>query len=225
MQVEDLFKQFSPKQVVQVLAGFLTEERKSRIDAVLERRIKSVQVALEAPADIHNALAVTRSGEALGFSHFHFINAQMVKGQGKSTMRGSARWIHLKRHETVQEFREEMRGWTIVGASMDGKLTIEELSVDRPLCLLFGNERQGLSSAAKEACDHLFRIPMYGMVESFNLSVSAAMSLYVVMKKKRKQLEGKGDLTQQDLLEEKACYYVRSMGINIACDILKRSHT
>jgi len=218
MEVEDLLKSHSSKTIIEVLAPFLTEERKTRIDHVLLRRVKNVQVALEAPADIHNALAVTRSGEALGLYQFHLIDAKLVKGQGKATMRGSSRWIHLHRHASVEEFQRKMEGFVLAGASLEGNLTLEELPQDRSLCLLFGNERKGLSQKAMDACDLLYRIPMVGMVESFNLSVSAAISLYSVLKGKTQ-----GDLSLQDQLEEKARYYVRSIGIKVAQDILQRS--
>ncbi|WP_420421144.1 TrmH family RNA methyltransferase [Simkania sp.] len=218
MQLEDLLTKHSPEKIVEILSFFLTEERKIRIDQVLLRRVKGVQVALESPADIHNALAVTRTGEALGVYQFHLIDAQLVKGQGKATMRGSSRWIHLQRHETLEAFRLKMLGFTIAGASLDGELTLEELPQDRPLCLLFGNERKGLTPKAKEMCDLLYRIPMVGMVESFNLSVSASLSLYQMMRGKTD-----GDLSQEEQLEEKARYYVRSIGIKVAHDILQRS--
>lgn len=222
MQVRELLEKYSPQAVVEVLASFLTEERITRIDRVLKKRVNGVQVALESPADIHNALAVTRTGEALGLSHFHLIDAQLVKGQGKSTMRGSGRWIHLHKHETLEDFRSQMKGFTLAGASLEGELMPETLPVDKPLCLLFGNERQGLTKEALESCDLLYKIPMCGMVESFNLSVSAAISLYTVMKRKEAALNGEGDLSFEAQLEEKACYYVRSIGIKVARDILKR---
>ena len=218
MQLEDLLIKFSPERIIETLSFFLTEERKVRIDQVLEKRVKGVQVALEAPADIHNALAVTRTGEALGVYQFHLIDAQLIKGQGKATMRGSSRWIHLYRHNTLEVFRSKMKGFILAGASLDGELTLEELPKDRPLCLLFGNERKGLTSEAKAMCDLLYHIPMVGMVESFNLSVSAGLSLYQMMRGK-----AEGDLNHEEQLEEKARYYVRSIGIKVAHDILQRS--
>ena len=218
MHIEDLLTQHSPEKIIETLGFFLTDERRKRIDQVLAKRVKGIQVALEAPADIHNALAVTRTGEALGVYQFHLIAAQLAKGQGKSTMRGSSRWIHLHRHDSIEAFRSKMEGFIIAGAALEGTLTLEELPKDRPLCLLFGNERKGLTPEAKSVCDLLYRIPMVGMVESFNLSVSAGLSLYHMMRG-----EETGDLNMQEQIDEKARYYVRSIGIKVAHDILQRS--
>ena len=63
---------------------------------------------------------------------------------------------------------------------------------------------------------------MYGMVESYNLSVAAAMTLYESVRRKRELLGRKGDLNDKELLEEKARYYVRSIGIEQALEIIKR---
>lgn len=218
MQIEDILTEHSPEKIIETLGIFLTEERVRRIQQVLVKRVKGVQVALEAPADIHNALAVTRTGEALGVHQFHLIDAQLVKGQGKSTMRGSARWIHLHRHDTIEEFHSKMEGFVLAGASLEGDLTLEELPKNRPLCLVFGNEQKGLTPKAKKMCDLLYRIPMVGMVESFNLSVSAGLSLYQVMRDRHV-----GDLNWKEQIDEKARYYVKSIGIKVAHDILQRS--
>jgi len=214
---EKILERYSANHVVELIAPLLLDERKKRINQVLERRVASVHVALESPADIHNALAVTRSGEALGVFHFHLVSAQLVKGRGKSTMRGSSRWIHIHKHSSIHHLRKNLKGVVLAGAAPVGEKTLEELPTDRPLCLLFGNEHQGLSKEAIDECDVLYRIPMRGMVESFNLSVSAAISLYSVMKQR-----AQGDLSPKELTEERARYYIKSIGVELARDLLLR---
>jgi len=46
------------------------------------------------------------------------------------------------------------------------------------VALLFGNEHDGLSEAALSYTDGNFIIPQYGMVNSLNISVACAVSLY-----------------------------------------------
>jgi tRNA C32,U32 (ribose-2'-O)-methylase TrmJ len=77
--------------------------------------------------------------------------------------------------------------------------------------LLFGNEGVGLSQEAQAACDFRFRIPMVGMSESMNLSVSAALALYAVTRARREWLRANGDLEGARLLYERARYYARSV--------------
>ncbi len=218
----ELLKVFPNKKIIETLAPFLTEERIKTIDQVLGNRIRSVQAAIEGPYNIHNGFAVIRTAEALGISHVHFIKAQMKKGQGKSTAKGTLKWTHLVRHRSLKDFQDAKGGFLIAGACANGRERLETLSIDRPVCFLFGNEKDGISEEAKKGCDILFRVPMFGMVESYNLSVAAAITLYDFLRRKRKELQRNGDLNEEEIIEEKACFYIRSLGIEKANEILKR---
>ncbi|QVL57339.1 MAG: RNA methyltransferase [Simkaniaceae bacterium] len=220
--LSELLKVYPKEKIIETLVPFLTKERIQTIDEVLANRMRSVQIAIERPYDIHNGLAVVRTAEALGASHVHFINAQMKKGQGKGTTKGTMKWVHLHRHPSLKEFHEAKGEVLLAGASADGELSLENLPLERPICFLFGNEKEGISEEAKKRCDLLFRVPMFGMVESYNLSVAAAITLYDFLRKKRKKLQRNGDLDTQEMIEEKARFYVRSLGIEQSNEILKR---
>ncbi|MCB1072769.1 MAG: RNA methyltransferase [Chlamydiales bacterium] len=220
--ISELLKVYPKEKIIETLVPFLTEERMETIDQVLTNRMSSVQIAIERPYDIHNGLAVVRTAEALGVSHIHFINAQMKKGQGKGTTKGTMKWVHLHRHPSLKEFHEATGDLLLAGASADGERSLQDLPLDRPICFLFGNEKEGISEEAKDGCDLLFHVPMFGMVESYNLSVAAAMTLYDYLKRKRETLQRSGDLNNQEMIEEKARFYVRSLGIEQSSEILKR---
>ena len=67
----------------------------------------------------------------------------------------------------------------LAGAALnDSPVSMQAVPIDKPLCLLIGNEQRGLSREAMDACQLCYRIPMAGMSQSFNLSVAAAISLY-----------------------------------------------
>jgi tRNA (guanosine-2'-O-)-methyltransferase len=44
-----------------------------------------------------------------------------------------------------------------------------------PFCLVFGTEKQGISPEIMAVADHFVKIPMYGFVESLNVSACAAI--------------------------------------------------
>ncbi|MCB1107436.1 MAG: RNA methyltransferase [Chlamydiia bacterium] len=220
--ITEILQTFPPAKIVEVLEEFLTKERILGINRALSKRIHGVQVGIEAPYDVHNGLAIIRTAEALGLGHIHFINAVMKKGQGKNTTKGTLKWVHLQRHTSLDNFLEKTKGMIFAGACPLGENLLEDLPVDRPLCFLFGNEKEGLSKEARGKCDILFKIPMYGMVESLNLSVATAITLYDYLKRKRGALGRGGDLSDKEFLEEKAHFYVRSLGIEQSNEILKR---
>jgi tRNA (guanosine-2'-O-)-methyltransferase len=113
----------------------------------------------------------------------------------------------------LEQVRE--RGVRVYGASMDAPCAVEELPVDAPFCLLFGNEATGLSPAARAACERSFRIPMVGMSESLNLSVSAAIAMYVTSAARRRFLGRASDLDAEAALRETARYFARSVDLRL----------
>jgi tRNA (guanosine-2'-O-)-methyltransferase len=63
---------------------------------------------------------------------------------------------------------------------------LADLPLDQKTALVFGTELTGLSEVAMENADAYVKIPMYGFTESFNISVSAALSLYQLTDNMRK---------------------------------------
>ena len=65
-----------------------------------------------------------------------------------------------------------------------------------------GNENRGLSDEAIEQADVRFKIPMFGMVQSLNVSVSAAIVIYEALRQRRKNTKfDRSELTKKQILE------------------------
>lgn len=76
-------------------------------------------------------------------------------------------------------------GCTVAGTSPDGDRDYREADyASKPVVLLMGSERTGLSDELKTLCDVLVRIPMAGYVESLNLSIAAALVMYEVYRQR-----------------------------------------
>jgi tRNA (guanosine-2'-O-)-methyltransferase len=223
-ELDAIIERLGPEAIARTLDPYLTEPRKARIEQVLAGRLESVRVAVEHPEDPHNAAAVVRSAEALGAMHVHVVDAPSGALHAPGTTQGAYVWLHTHHHGTLDELVAEVRagGLALAGARMDGELSVHELPADRPLCLLFGNEGTGLSPAARRACDYAFRIPMVGMSESLNLSVSAALALYTVARARRAFLGRAGDLEGARLAYERARYYARSVDRRLLDGLLAR---
>ncbi len=177
-----LTEHHDPEHIAQTLRPYLTQPRQEKIERLLDGRLPQIHVAVEAPSDPHNAAAVVRTAEAFGVLDVHVMAAEARALHAKATTQGAYRWVRTHHHDNFEGFLSHgsMDGVAIYGAWMDAPTVLSELPVDRPLCLLFGNETRGLSAQARAACTGGFRIPMVGMSESLNLSVSAAISLYDV---------------------------------------------
>jgi tRNA (guanosine-2'-O-)-methyltransferase len=212
-ELDELIEAHGAARVIERVAPYLTAARIERIETVLRGRLDSLHVAVERPEDPHNAAAIVRTAEALGALHVHAIGAAHHALHAPSTTQGSYYWVHTYHHDEQSAFLSHVRGAGVclAGATMQGTHTVEELPSDRPLCILFGNEKLGLSESMRAACDLTFRIPMVGMSESLNLSVSAAIVLYATARARRTHLGTEGDLTGTRLERMRARYYARSL--------------
>ncbi len=195
------------------LAPFLTVARRARIEAVLRARVASLQVAIEDPQDPHNVAAVVRSAEALGVGAVHVIGGRASGLLSRKVTRGTFYWADIRHHAGWDDFRAGLpAGMQLAGACVDpGTVELAVVPVDRPLCLLFGNEQSGLSARARAACTLHFRIPMAGMAESLNLSVAAGITMYTLLERRRALLGGAGDLPDQELAGQRARWYAKAI--------------
>lgn len=175
--------------LVELLGGMVLPRRLARILEVLDGRLAGVRAVVENLHHPHNMSAMLRSCEALGVQHLHVVEEyEEYKVSRKITM-GSHKWLTLHRHRNFAECASELKalGFSIHAAVLsDRAVPVSEVPVDRPVALLFGNEQFGVTPAAREFCDGEFIIPMNGFVQSFNVSVAAALSIYDVTTRMRK---------------------------------------
>jgi len=211
MKFMEIIDRYGEETLINLFGPLITDRRKERMKEIVDNRIGSVHVAIEEPADIHNALAIVRTAEAFGVANIHLIREHYNRRKGRKTMQGSNRWSHLHAYRSFRGFFSESTHF-LIGAAPHAEQTLDDVPVDRPICLLFGNEKEGLSKEAIKACDFLYRIPMSGMAESFNLSVSAAISLHTLLKRKRDTMKQGGDLTSQEKKRELAYFCLQSVG-------------
>lgn len=209
-EFDRLAAHYGAANMIEALRPFVSEPRRERIEAVLRGRLRGLEVAIENPYDPHNAAAVVRSAEALGGWAVHVIAASARILRAPGTTMGTHHWIDTCHYRDLDEFLPARRdnGMVLAGACVDATHMLDELPIDRPICLLFGNEHAGLSAAAQAACEVRFRIPIYGFAESYNMSVAAALSLYATSSRMRAQLGASGDLDEVGReLERARCYY------------------
>ena len=165
------------------LEQFLLDERNSRIRKVLERRTNALRVVIDQIHHTHNIAAVLRSADAFGVQHIDAVNIELSPASGVSL--GSERWLTVHHHKTPAEAVAALlqEGFELVilePPRENGPPTIpvHELPFERRLALIFGNEKFGVSQPFREAAAIRAHIPMFGFVESFNISVAAAITLF-----------------------------------------------
>lgn len=214
---------YSLEEMVTYLSPFVTENRKEKIERVLQMRLSSLSVATESPTDIHNALAIVRTAEAMGVSTMHIIDHELRRKEGKGTMQGANMWSHVHFYASLEEYITMMQhmGIRVAAAVADGSSTLDSISLTSPTCFLFGNEMRGLTKEAVAHADDTFTLPMYGMTSSYNLSVAAALTLREVTQRKRQELGGTPDISAEEKLYETVVSYIRTIGFDSSEKILR----
>lgn len=178
------------KALMDFLYPFITEERKKRFDDVLENRTRYMTVVLEDIYQPHNASAVLRSCDLTGVQDVHIIENRWVYDINPDIVVGSTKWLNLHKYNqsdfNTPEAFETLRsqGYNIVATCPHkNDYTPETLPLDKPIALVFGTEKTGISDYALNNADMYVRIPMFGFTESYNISVSAALLMYAISKR------------------------------------------
>lgn len=175
----------------------MNQERQKKIEAIYQKRQKNIIIVLEDIKDSGNAGAIVRSCEAFGVLYVYFIFNKLEQTykpeELRSTSSGSSKWLEYKIFDSknfpnptlacIEELKQN--NFKIIATVIDeGATKIYDFKWPDKLALFFGNETNGLSEEAIKLADYKIYIPMYGMVQSLNVSVSAGIFLYDYIFKK-----------------------------------------
>jgi tRNA (guanosine-2'-O-)-methyltransferase len=167
----------------------ITDERLSRMRTVLRQRQPDLTVVLEDVHDPHNISAVLRSCDAVGISTVHLVyqfeeEPKLSKGVSASALK----WLRIERHDTIEACYTRLRndGFRILATALrEDCLDLHSSDLTGPTAFVFGNEMEGCSDAAVDAADAALLIPMMGMVQSLNISVACAVTVYEALRQRR----------------------------------------
>jgi tRNA (guanosine-2'-O-)-methyltransferase len=220
--VDQLIRQYGPERITEALRPFLTEERIQRVEEVLASRLSGLTVAIENLHDPHNGAAVVRSIEAVGLTSLHVAEPVEQFQFSPAVTIGAEKWIRVLRHQGFSACAELLRGagFRMYAACPGASMDIDAVDVSKPAVMVFGNEHEGLSQRAIDACDAQVGIPMYGFTQSLNLSVSVALSVFHLAGRRRALLGRPGDLDEQERAVLRARWY--ALSVRGASNILER---
>ena len=210
-----------PDEVIEVIGRRLSHERKMRIEDVISHRTNKLQVAVEGVNDPHNTAAIIRTADAYGIQNVHIIEGAKKFKSSKKVTQGSHKWVDISVWSTTGVFIEAMRQkkMKVLVAAMVGEINVNTMPVDEPTVLVFGNEAEGISKQMFELCDGAFRIPMFGFVESLNVSVAAAVAVSSLRK------EGICQVPPPELQILKARFYLRAIKAGYDIVMLNRQRS
>ncbi len=101
---------------------------------------------------------------------------------------GAIEYVKVAKAVNLNRFIEKLKEQNIwvVGTSMDAEMEYSAWNWTRPSALVLGGEGSGLHRLVAENCDVLVKIPMYGKIDSLNVSVAAGVILFEARRQRTK---------------------------------------
>ncbi len=170
----------------------MTLRRFNKIRACLDKRQPDLTVITDNVHKPHNVSAIMRTCDAVGVHEFHvsMLDDDAFRARSGIAM-GSDKWLDLHLYDEVSQPIEQLqqRGFKVVAVHKSPRSSdFREVNFCQPTAVLFGAELYGVSEQAASLADHHVSIPMLGMVESYNVSVAAAIVLLEAQR--QRQAEG-----------------------------------
>ena len=176
------------------IATFLSDTKTSQgIFCVVDMQDKVVscqdikkEILLECIQDPANLGAVLRSAEAFGFERI-YLTCDCVDVYNPKVLRASMGAVFRVKFVMVDDIGDFIRamhreGLKVYASVPDEKAkNIQALDMSASMCVMVGNEGNGLSQVALDMCDEKVTIPMRGRAESLNASVAASIIMWKLM--------------------------------------------
>lgn len=171
----------------------MTPERERKLKQALNNRQPDLVVVMENVHDPHNIMAVARSCDSVGVQTICVIQDQTKAGfnrdrKGKKSSASANKWVDFIDYESTKACLQDLKqqGFQIYSTKLNEQATdLYQIDFTQKIALLFGNEKFGVSDEALSMSDGNFIIPQVGMIQSLNISVACAVSLYEAFRQRK----------------------------------------
>jgi len=168
----------------------MTPEREAKIKRVLNHRQSGLVVVMENVHDPHNISAVMRTCDAVGVQDVFILNTVIARHAkfGKKSSASAMGWLTIHQYNSTQACMEAVKKRcdkvyaTHLGVKSQ---SLYDLNLAERIALVFGNEHAGVTEECLSYCDGNFIIPQVGMVQSLNISVACAITLYETFRQRQ----------------------------------------
>lgn len=165
-------------------------ERREKLNRVLHHRQSNLAVVMENVQDPHNISAVMRTCDAVGIQDIYILNTKIPRHEkfGPKSSSSAAKWLTIHHFEDAQDCFEALRkSYTRILTThlSSDAVSLYEIDFTESIALVFGNEHSGVSEEIRALADGNFVIPQMGIIQSLNISVACAVSIYEAYRQKK----------------------------------------
>ncbi len=146
-------------------------------------------IVLENVFDPHNISAVMRTCDAVGVQDMYILNTKIPqhKKWGAKSSSSAAKWLTVHQYEDAEECFAELRkhySKILTTHLSSDAISLHDIDFTQSIALVFGNEHSGVSDEIRAIADGNFIIPQVGIIQSLNISVACAVTLYEAFRQK-----------------------------------------
>ncbi|MFH0992423.1 MAG: TrmH family RNA methyltransferase [bacterium] len=165
-----------------------SERRLARLEAVIRRRQPDLTVVMEDIHDPHNVSAVIRSCDAAGIVEVQLLyRVEKFPRIGKKSSASAGKWVGRREFRAVDQCYAKLReeGFKIYATQpAEGAVSLYDIDMTDKIAFVFGNEHRGVTEEAVRSADGIVQIPMMGMIQSLNVSVACAVTLFEALRQR-----------------------------------------
>jgi tRNA (guanosine-2'-O-)-methyltransferase len=167
----------------------MTPERYNRMLSVIKNRQTNLTVVMENVNDPHNISAVMRTCDAVGIQDIYILNTTIAKHDyfGPKSSSSAAKWLTVHQFTDVATCFEALRknyNKILTTHLSNDAVSLFDIDFTGSVALVFGNEHDGVSAETIALSDGNFIIPQLGFIQSLNISVACAVSIYEAHRQK-----------------------------------------
>lgn len=167
----------------------MTQERSDKLLKVLNKRQANLTLVLENVQDPHNISAVMRTAESVGIQDIYILTTKIPRHKkfGAKSSSSALKWLSLHQFDNTEEcFAALRKNYDVILSTHLNEKAIDLYEVDftQKIALVFGNEHEGVSDEAQALVDGNFIIPQVGIIQSLNISVACAVTIYEAYRQK-----------------------------------------
>ena len=173
--------------IIAEVDDFMYSKTSEILKSIESKKYASI-VVLDEIQDPHNFGAIIRSAAASGIDGIIISDKNTVKVNHTVIKTSSGATNHIKIskefniYTTIEHLKE--KGFKIVGTVPNADRSLYEFIFPDKCAIIFGSEGEGLRKNLIKQCDYLIKIPMVGKIESLNVSVSAGVIFYELLRQR-----------------------------------------
>lgn len=188
-KLNHLVKTKNHQGIVAVLSPIAYQNLENIIPTIFEKGENPLVMILDRITDVRNLGAISRSAECAG-AHAIVVPSKgsgQINSDAVKSSAGAIFNIPVCRSENLKSTIDFLKksGLQVVACTEKTDTTIYENDFSLPTAIILGSEEDGISPEYLKLSDARAQIPLFGKIESLNVSVSAGVILYEVVRQRK----------------------------------------